>query len=145
MTKNQSRLPNMIPEDDDSYTLTRYIAGQRGLYGPLRFTYRPVPAIRLAQFRDATENLSEVKLLDSLCQAAAAHLVSWDAIDHRGQPMRTDWRTVRQLAPELATRFFMIVIHSASAGDEDPEAAPAATNDAWFAPPEAPSEPEASI
>jgi len=133
--RNQ-RLPNTIPEDDDGYTLTRYIAGREGMYGPLRFTYRPVSYKKKMALKDYLRGKDNEETLDSMAQAASKQLTQWDAVDHKGQPLLTTWLAIRQLHPIQGELFFDIVLSSISTGDIDPDKKADADGKSWFSPPD---------
>lgn len=120
--KNQSPSdPHVIP-DDDGYTLTRYIEGVPRMYGALRFTYRPVPSIRRAKFRDGQKNESEEASLKYVANAAAQRIKEWNAVDLNGKPLPINMAGVLDLHPSLQVRLMNIVVYSIEGGDADPEA-----------------------
>ena len=136
MSKSNQRLPNTIPEDDDGYTLTRYLEGRELMHGPLRFTYRPVSSKKKMALKDYIAGKSEEEVLDCLSQATSKQLVDWDAIDHTGAKLGTDWRSVRQIYPAQLERLFMVVLWSVQAGDIDPDKKAGSDGKGWFAPPD---------
>lgn len=137
MSKSRSqRLPNTIPEDDDGYTLTRYLAGRAGLHGPLRFTYRPVSGKKKMALRDYARGKTQEELLDSVAQALSSQLDKWDAIDHNGEPLSTGWKSVRQLHPSQADDLADVILWSTSAGDIDPDEKGESDGKSWFSPPD---------
>jgi hypothetical protein len=112
--------PYVIP-DDDGYTLSRYIEGVSLQYGALRFTYRPVSALRRAKFRDgAKPGDTEETLLRRCAKGVASRLVKWDAVDLKGSPLPTTDAGVLQLHPQLLTRLINVVVYSIEGGDPDP-------------------------
>lgn len=117
--------PHTIPEDDDGYTLTKFVVDHPGLYPTLRFQYRPIAAVPRARFVDRRQaEPSEEKLTANMSAVLAKQIVSWDAVDHKGQQLPRTKDAVQTLHPVLLNRLFNIVIWSTDGGDVDPEAKP---------------------
>ncbi|MCR9297206.1 MAG: hypothetical protein NXI32_31295 [bacterium] len=130
-----TREPNTLV-DDDGYTLTRYIEGRAGLYGPLRFTYRPVGAMLRAKFldkRQATQlkylQNAQAKCTELLCEITASRITEWDAIDHKQNGLALSPANLRKLHPLQLARLWDIVIWGEDAGDPDPDLAQAGDED----------------
>ena len=107
--------------DSDGYTITRYLDGVQGLYGPLRFTYRPVTAAMRAELNDVIKNQSNAQTFGTFCKALAKQLVDWTATSHDGKDVAITKDGVASLHPALSLRLVDVVLWSVSPGDIDPD------------------------
>ena len=113
---------NYVP--NDGYTLPGFAEGQPGYFESVRYRYRPVSAIQQATFEAALDLLRDTPTNPARFRKNAeiirSRIVSWDAVDDKGEPLPLTQATMEHLAPQLFWKLFGTVF-GRMASDIDPQ------------------------
>lgn len=108
---------NYIP--DDGYSERGYIASFPGLYGEMRFRYRPMlTEVRqriVANMKGMTPDQEVVRT----CELMSAQLVEWDLKDPKGSPVPVSPQVTRRLKPSLLWKLWGIILGTEPSDHDD--------------------------
>jgi hypothetical protein len=110
---------------DDGYTLDGFIKESTGIFGAVRFKYRPLTVEERLRVFENWANLSAAEQISRTTSALARQIVQWNLTDAGGRAIPTgEPRNFRRLSPPLHERLLDIIC-GLSAPDCDPVAEPA--------------------
>ena len=108
---------------EDGYTLDGFVKELPGIYGAVRFKYRPLTVEQRVRLFENWASLPALDQISRTTGALAKQIVQWDMKDAKGRPIAcTEPRSFRRLSPPLHERLLDIVC-GINAPDSDPDAA----------------------
>lgn len=122
MTRKKTPKPDdslftVIP--DDGHTRPAYVGAERGIHGPLRFSYRPMTAEARGVALQKLQKLEDPHYTLAIAGILEGQLVEWDAaVAGKAIPVRQS--AIRRLAPTLLFRVWGIVLGT-EPSDVDPD------------------------
>jgi hypothetical protein len=106
---------------DDGYTLDGFVKELPGIYGAVRFKYRPLTVEQRVRLFESWSTLPALDQISRTTSALARQIVQWDMKDAKGRPIPcNEPRSFRRLSPPLHERLLDIVCGS-SPPDADPD------------------------
>ena len=107
---------------EDGYTLDGFVKELPGIYGAVRFKYRPLTVEQRVRLFENWATLPALDQISRTTSALSKQIVQWDMKDAKGRPIAcNEPRSFRRLSPPLHERLLDIVC-GINSPDSDPEA-----------------------
>jgi hypothetical protein len=114
---------------EDGYTLDGFVKESPGIYGAVRFKYRPLTVEQRVRLFENWATLPALDQISRTTSALAKQIVQWDMKDAKGRPIAcNEPRSFRRLSPPLHERLLDIVC-GINSPDSDPDKAEQAAAD----------------
>jgi len=105
----------------DGYDFRGYVAEMRALHPALRFDWRPIHKAELLETMRKASNLSEQAAEHVSCALLAKHLLWWDAVDLKGEPMPLSADSLMTNFSDFFRQRLMRIVSCQESSDWDPE------------------------